>query len=343
MRGAGPAVAPDLHHCDGRRHSPAAVARPDPSWSLWALGCIALGTVGFELTTVFYNAILPEVAPAGRLGLVSGVPWGIGYVGGPTCLLATLFALVMPDPSPFGLDRAAAEHIRASGLLVAGWMMLFGLPALLALPGPARLQQALARSGTLRAREAARLAAHIAAQPRAGALSARAALLHRWAEHTVRLSAIYAAGMFGMSVEEVVVFGIRLSISGDAGAAAFGPVDDRIGSKWTVVTSLLALIAARRRAARRHQQSHLLDSGINASSPGQRRRQAARWWRTSRHYRKRGHILDCLRSRAASLASPVRPSCCRYRGDAQPARRHRDSPLVPGRRRCASPDRTGAC
>src|SRR5919205_104399 len=34
-------------------------ARPDPAWSLYALLCVGLATVAFELGTVFYNAMLP--------------------------------------------------------------------------------------------------------------------------------------------------------------------------------------------------------------------------------------------------------------------------------------------
>src|SRR5690349_4349247 len=38
-------------------------ARPAPTSALWALIFIGMGTVAFELGTVFYNAMLPEVVP----------------------------------------------------------------------------------------------------------------------------------------------------------------------------------------------------------------------------------------------------------------------------------------
>ena len=48
-------------------------ARPDPAWTLWALACVGLGTLFFELATVFYNAMLPELAPPDRIGRLSEV------------------------------------------------------------------------------------------------------------------------------------------------------------------------------------------------------------------------------------------------------------------------------
>ena len=50
-------------------------ARPDPGSTLWALGCVGIATVAFELGTVFYNSLLPQVAGPGEA--VDSAP---GYV-----------------------------------------------------------------------------------------------------------------------------------------------------------------------------------------------------------------------------------------------------------------------
>ena len=36
----------------------------------------------FEVGSVFYNAMLPELAPRHRLGRLSMLGWGAGYAGG---------------------------------------------------------------------------------------------------------------------------------------------------------------------------------------------------------------------------------------------------------------------
>ncbi|MEI6162575.1 MAG: MFS transporter, partial [Roseococcus sp.] len=54
-------------------------ARPEPGYAAWALLCVALGTLCFELGTVFYNAMLPDATTRERLGRVSGIGWALGY------------------------------------------------------------------------------------------------------------------------------------------------------------------------------------------------------------------------------------------------------------------------
>ena len=219
-------------------------AEPDPSFVLVALLSVALASIGFELGTVFYNAMLPQVATRETMGRVSGLAWGLGYVGGLACLGIALVALVRPDPSPFGLDRGAAEHVRAVALLVALWIAAFGWPVLVLLSDPAL------PAARPRWREAARdgVAELIGILKRLP----RTPDLLRF--HCARLfytdglnmlfafGAIFAAGAFGMTIEEILLFGIAMNVTAAAGAAGFAMVEDRVGSRNVVLASLAALI-----------------------------------------------------------------------------------------------------
>ena len=53
--------------------------------------------------------------------------------------------------------------------------------------------------------------------------------------------AIYAAGVHGMDFEEIMVFGIALNVTAGLGAAGFGLVEDRVGSKRTVMVALVSM------------------------------------------------------------------------------------------------------
>jgi UMF1 family MFS transporter len=218
-------------------------AQPQPEYALWALACVGVATVGFELGTVFYNSMLPQVAPPERLGRVSGLAWGLGYAGGLACLGVCLLLLVQPNPSPFGLDRDNAEHVRATALLVGVWMLGFGWPVLLALPDPPPPRPAwrdAARNGL------AEIASVLRGLPKRPAMARFlvARLFYTDGLNTLfAFGAIYAAGVFGMTFEEILLFGISLNVTAGLGAAGFGMIEDRLGARQTILVSLAAIIA----------------------------------------------------------------------------------------------------
>ncbi len=218
-------------------------ARPSPDSVIWALFFFALGNFAFEVGTVFYNAMLPSLVAPARLGRLSGWAWGLGYGGGLACLLLVLVAFVQPAVPPFGLDREAAEHVRIVGPIVAVWFAVFALPLFLFVPDAPATGTSLvgAIKGGLadlwrtldRLRHAGPIARFLVAR-----------LLYIDGLNTLfAFGGIYAAGTFGMTVDEIIVFGIALNVTAGLGAAAFGWLDDRIGSKRTVLISLAGLVA----------------------------------------------------------------------------------------------------
>lgn len=216
-------------------------AKPDPSWTLWALVCVGLATIAFEVGTVFYNAMLPDVTTPERMGRVSGLAWGLGYAGGLACLAIALVLLVQPDPPLFGLDRASSEQVRATALLVAAWTIIFGWPVLIAVPDPACERKPMREAVTACVRETRLLVRGLPQRPdMLRFLVAR--LFYTDGLNTLfAFGAIYAAGVHGMTFEEIMVFGIALNVTAGLGAAGFGLVEDRVGSKRTVMVALVSM------------------------------------------------------------------------------------------------------
>lgn len=217
-------------------------ARPDPSFTLQALFCVGLATIAFELATVFYNAMLPQVASPARLGRVSGIGWGLGYAGGLACLALCLVLLVRPNPSPLGLDRGAAEHVRATALLVAAWILVFGWPVLVALPDPSGPRPSWAEAAS---RGLAEIGALLRTLPRnpdlARFLVAR--LFYTDGLNTLfAFGAIFAAGVFGLGIDQILLFGILMNVTAGLGAAGFALLEDRLGSRRTVLMALTAMV-----------------------------------------------------------------------------------------------------
>ncbi len=219
-------------------------ARPDAAFALQALLCVALASVAFEVGTVFYNAMLPQVASRERIARLSGYGMAAGYAGGLACLALCLVLLVQPNPSPFGLDRGAAEHVRATAILVALWVLVFAAPILLLVPDPP-LAEGRPRWGLTAQRGIAELAGLLRRLPRnppmARFLVAR--LFYTDGLNTLfAFGAIFAAGVFGMGFEELLLFGIALNVTAGLGAFVGGWVDERIGAKPTILLSLAALL-----------------------------------------------------------------------------------------------------
>jgi UMF1 family MFS transporter len=57
------------------------------------------------------------------------------------------------------------------------------------------------------------------------------------------LGGLYAGGTFGMDINQLTMFGMGLLVSAGLGAGTFAWLDDWIGSKRTIIVSLLGLIA----------------------------------------------------------------------------------------------------
>ena len=212
---------------------------PTSGQVMQALVCVVVANIAFELGMVFYNAFLPDLAPQPVIGRVSGYGWALGYVGGLLCMAAALVVFVLPEVAPFGLDAATGAPIRATNLLVAGWFALFSVPLFLfvreerpaEVPPVGRMLAASVRElgETFREIRRFRMIARL--------LLAR--LFYNDGLVTIfAFGGIYAAGTFGFTTEEILVFGIVLNVAAGLGAFAFGFVDDRLGGKPTVLISL---------------------------------------------------------------------------------------------------------
>lgn len=217
--------------------------RPDPSWILWALVFFAVANAAFEMGMVFYNAMLPTLVPHDRIGRLSGWGWGIGYFGGLLCLAIALVALVLPETPPLGLDSDAAEPVRAATLLAALWYAVFCLPLFLFTPdAPSRgtTARAAVREGLADLVRTFRNIRHY----REIARFLVAKIFYIDGLNTLfAFGGIYAAGTFGMEMDEIIAFGIAINVTAGLGSMAFGNIDDRIGAKRTVLIALGGMIA----------------------------------------------------------------------------------------------------
>ncbi|MDP6428485.1 MAG: MFS transporter [Rhodospirillales bacterium] len=206
---------------------------PDPAYVVPALILVALANVGFEMGIVFYNAMLPDIAPSKMIGRVSGWAWGLGYVGGLACLVVILTAF----------DTGSLDQVRLTSVLVAVWFGLFSLPLFLwtpDTPGRATSWRRAIGEGL------GQLLSSLRQIRRHGDIARFLLARLFYNDGLVTLFAvggIYAKVTFGMSTAEVLQFGVAINVTAGLGAAAFAWIDDRIGPKRTILISLVGLIA----------------------------------------------------------------------------------------------------
>lgn len=205
--------------------------------ALVVLAAVVVGTVATELAVVPYNAMLGHIAPPGQVGRWSGWGFALGYIGGLGCLVVALVGFVQPQfPHADG-----AAHVRATFVLAAVWMAVFALPLL-------RARGADVPGTGAPTTHALRTLAHTARSlPRyPGMLRFLVArMLYTDGVATVfTFGGVYAAGTFGMNTREVLMLGIVLNVSAGLGAFVLAPLDDRLGSRRTIVWSLWALLAS---------------------------------------------------------------------------------------------------
>ncbi|MGV6827516.1 MAG: MFS transporter [bacterium] len=93
----------------------------------------AIGVIGFSGSIVCYDAMLVDVAPEAELDRISAGGFALGYLGGGVLFAVNVFMVL--KPGFFGLG-GAAEAVKLSFLMVAGWWAIFSLPVLLLVPGP---------------------------------------------------------------------------------------------------------------------------------------------------------------------------------------------------------------
>ena len=101
-------------------------------WQMAVMVYIA-ASVGFMGANIFYDSLLPSVAPKEKMNYVSSLGFAFGYIGGG--LLFLINVLMYLHPQWFGIADATTA-IKLSFLSVAVWWGVFTIPLLLFVPEP---------------------------------------------------------------------------------------------------------------------------------------------------------------------------------------------------------------
>lgn len=210
-----------------------------------ALTWFVVSNIAFEITLVFYNAFLPDISPIEKIGRISGIGWGVGYAGGLLAMVIAMVGFVSTDIPWFGLSKETGANLRATNLLVAAWFAVFSLPLFLYVKQRSSTEPVptarIAKEGFLDLMSTFRELKKY--KQIATFLIAR--LIYNDGLVTIfAFGGIYAAGTFGFTFNEIMMFGIAINVAAGIGALFMGFLDDRLGGKTTIQISNIALALA---------------------------------------------------------------------------------------------------
>jgi UMF1 family MFS transporter len=189
-----------------------------PGAILQGFALIALANFAFESSQIYYNAYLPDIAPPGRLGTVSGLGFAIGYLG-------SIIGLVV------ALPLVNARQFNLLWLLVAGFFAVFSIPAFLALPAD--------RPQPEKRVSLAHLFRDVLGNPQLRRFLLAYFIYFDGVETTIVFSGIFAATTLKFTTPEVIKLFLAVQFSALAGALLLARPTDRWGAKRVITLTLL--------------------------------------------------------------------------------------------------------
>lgn len=223
---------------------------PDASTAPLMLVAFGIGFIGLEFTTIFTNALLPDLGARDEVGAISGSGFALGYAGGVISLLLMLLLFVEQASGTtligiaplFGLDPAAREGTRFVGPFTAIWFvvfMAFFFAWVREEPRPADQRTTVG-------------AALIGLKQTLFSLKARrslfaylgSSLMYRDALNGLYgFGGVYATLVLDWSITQIGVFGIVGAITAALVSWVGGKADRAFGPKPVILTCILVLIA----------------------------------------------------------------------------------------------------
>jgi len=213
---------------------------PEPNWFAFGAITVALGVVIAEIAGVQANAMLHGISTPANRGRVSGLGWGLGYVGGVVVLLITVIAL---QTSWFGFAPDNGMSFRLIGVLTAVWAVVFSIP--LARNVPEYRIRNTEKTGFFRSYVmlvSDMVALHRQSRPTFWFLLSSAVYRDGLAG-VFAFGGILAAQAFGFTTTEVQIFGLALVTIAGVSTILAGRLDDRFGSRALIIAALAVLVA----------------------------------------------------------------------------------------------------
>jgi UMF1 family MFS transporter len=214
--------------------------RADPAFFWLGAAFLALGAVVSEIAGVNYNAMLHQVSTRRTIGKVSGLGWGLGYIGG---IVALGIVVGLNFAGLFELEDGLG--FRLVGVGAAVWTIIFSLPLFLNVPeaaahDPEHRKVNFFAGYALLVKDLVRL--FKTAKPAFWFLFA-SAIYRDGLAGVFAFAGVLATAAFHFGSTEVLIFAIVANVVAGISTILAGRADDRFGPKAVIVFALTGLVA----------------------------------------------------------------------------------------------------
>lgn len=210
-------------------------ARPDMGSGLFLIAAaLVVVNICYELSSIFYNALLPQVAPPSRFGSVSGLAYALANAAGILLFGAYLLAdwIIAPGASDVVVERAVP-------LVVAIWWLAFSLPILLRVPDPAPRKLPIGTVVSDGLKRLKKSISRLRSLPNVLNYLIARMVFNEGFIILMMFMGVVGAGVLGWSGVQLSVMGLVLSFVAVGGSIFGGKLDDSLGSKAALQISIL--------------------------------------------------------------------------------------------------------
>lgn len=199
-----------------------------PGGVLLGFALAAFANFAFEGAIVFYNAYLPEIAPASHQGRVSARGFAFGYVGSFVAIAAAALLMTESFQKTFPLGVTAVWAACALQWAVAGGFALSRLPA----DRPSAM--GLRAAATLGFRRTFDTLRDVLRRKNLRRFLLAYFIYEDGVNTVITFSGVYASHQFGFSTSELLGMYAGVNVTGVVGSILIGRPTDKKGPRWAV-------------------------------------------------------------------------------------------------------------
>lgn len=194
-----------------------------------------LATLGFMGANIFYDAIMVDVARGHHIDRVSGLGFGMGYLGGG--LLLAFCVVMAQTPQTFGFAESI-DAVLFSFVITAFWWMLFSLPLVYWVKESKPLSTCEVKSIRLIAKETKQTFRHIFSDRQIALF-----LLAYWiyidgVDTIIRMAVDYGLAL-GFGANDLITALLLTQFVGFPAAIVYTHIGDRIGVKTALIAGII--------------------------------------------------------------------------------------------------------